>query len=191
MSEQTLFDNAPLVNSPGEERVLQLLRDGTFRVDEDGTIWRLSVIRKNEHSNRRVRIVPRRAEHKNYSGYSAIRFGGKRGPFFFAFSHRIIWILANGPIPTKMQINHKNGDRQDNRLANLEMVTSQQNVRHSYDVLHRKPSRGAIEKLTENDVRAIRALRGVIPNLAIARQFGINSTYVYSIFNRTRWKHVL
>ena len=45
--------------------------------------------------------------------------------------HRIVWIAANGPIPDGLEINHRNGQRDDNRLVNLELVTHAQNVRHA------------------------------------------------------------
>lgn len=38
--------------------------------------------------------------------------------------HRIIWIFHNGAIPPAMQIHHKNHNKSDNRIENLDLLTS-------------------------------------------------------------------
>lgn len=42
------------------------------------------------------------------------------------YSHRIIWLLVNGDWP-EGQVDHINGIKHDNRLANLRVVTNQEN----------------------------------------------------------------
>lgn len=45
-------------------------------------------------------------------------------------AHRVMWIAHMGRIPRGRVINHRNGVRNDNRLANLECVRQQQNLLH-------------------------------------------------------------
>ncbi len=40
--------------------------------------------------------------------------------------------------PGTWQVNHKDGNRRNNKLSNLEWVTPSQNIRHSFDVLGKK-----------------------------------------------------
>lgn len=44
-------------------------------------------------------------------------------------AHRIIWLLCHGEWPTD-QIDHINGERSDNRIANLRVVTCAENLRN-------------------------------------------------------------
>lgn len=39
----------------------------------------------------------------------------------------VIWVAANGPVPLGFQLDHINGDRKDNRICNLRMVTATEN----------------------------------------------------------------
>lgn len=43
--------------------------------------------------------------------------------------HRLVWEAFNGPIPECMQVNHINEDKTDNRLENLNLLTSGDNIR--------------------------------------------------------------
>lgn len=114
--------------------------------------------------------------------------------------------------PDGHQVNHRNGNRSDNRATNLEYVTPQQNLRHAQEIglvpamlikprkLRRKGScnlpvlYGADNpraKLTADDVREIRQLRANDASYAeIASRFGIAKDYVASIVSRRRWSHI-
>lgn len=54
--------------------------------------------------------------------------------------HRAVYSAFYGEIPKGMDINHKNGNRHDNKMGNLEICTRSENIRHSFDVLGRKPT---------------------------------------------------
>lgn len=65
--------------------------------------------------------------------------------------HRVMWESFNGVIPGRLEINHKNLDRADNRLENLELVTHQQNIQHAVDAYK---SQGLL--------RAVKGVKGFI-----------------------------
>ena len=46
--------------------------------------------------------------------------------------HRFVFECYNGDIPDKMQINHKDSNKQNNCINNLELVTQSENIKHAY-----------------------------------------------------------
>lgn len=48
--------------------------------------------------------------------------------------HRVVWEAFNGPIPARLEVNHKNLDRADNRLENLELLTHRDNLSHAHAI---------------------------------------------------------
>ncbi len=59
----------------------------------------------------------------NSGGYQTVFIDGKSYQ-----AHRFIWMLVYGEDPGKNDIDHINGDKQDNRLCNLRLATRSQNV---------------------------------------------------------------
>src|SRR6185436_5681032 len=57
-----------------------------------------------------------------YRGYIKVKIFNK-----FIPAHRLAWIYMNGEIPKGMQIDHKDGDRSNNRIENLRLATASEN----------------------------------------------------------------
>jgi len=85
-----------------------------------------------------------RPEHHFPKGWSSTwnkRYSGKKAGTISAYQylrcafdksvypiHRLMWYVHNGGIPAGYEIDHINGNRQDNRLKNLRLVTDHQNA---------------------------------------------------------------
>lgn len=52
--------------------------------------------------------------------------------------HRVVWEAFNGAIEGRLEINHKDLNRVNNRLDNLELTTHQQNLQHAIDAYKAK-----------------------------------------------------
>jgi hypothetical protein len=99
--------------------------------------------------DRYCELLQRRAFKNNKNGYWYIRYGGKRGcervkPYFALKAiHRII---AEKFIPTptwkqkKLDVNHKDGNKNNNHVSNLEWCTRSENLKHALDNNLRKPA---------------------------------------------------
>lgn len=134
-----------------------------------------------------------------------VRHGYKR--FAFAVDNtvkhcsvpRVVWEAFVGPIAPGLQINHKNGVKDDNRLSNLEVVTPSENTLHGFRVLGRRPvsnprpgSMHGGAKLTEANIFEIVALRqSGLSQQKIANRFGITQAWVSRILLGKSWTHVV
>lgn len=125
MTERLPFPAFGATMSLAMELALHFVRDGTFDIDGEGRIWRRRV-------NGRP-IEARRAEVVDSKGYLRVVMGipGRRKTCHVQ-GHRLVWEYSVGPIPEGMQVNHKDLDKQNNRLDNLELVDASGNIRHSY-----------------------------------------------------------
>lgn len=56
-------------------------------------------------------------------GYILLSWGRKRS----LYAHRVAWFLMTGVDPMDLFIDHKNGDKKDNKFTNLRACTHQQN----------------------------------------------------------------
>ena len=98
---------------------LERLREFFVVADEGRLIWI-----KRPHKCNSVQ-VGQSAMSKDNSGYLRVTLDGETYKV-----HRIIWMLTHGFDPGKMQIDHINRIKTDNRPENLRLATSHQNMRN-------------------------------------------------------------
>lgn len=122
------------------------------------------------------------------SGYYIL--GSKLG-----FVHRLIVKTFIGKIPNGFEVNHKDGNKLNNDISNLEIVSKSENIRHAHRlglVDTAKGERNGMSKLKEADIISIcdMMLFG-LDNESIAKRFDIHPRYVSLIRRKKRWKHVV
>jgi hypothetical protein len=106
------------------------------------------------------------------------------------FVHRLV---ATHFIPNpenKPQVNHRNGNKLDNIVENLEWVTALENTTHSNEtgLVNIKGERNCSSKLTERDVLEI--FKSKEPSTKICHQYGVKSSVIRTIRNGRGWNHV-
>jgi hypothetical protein len=62
------------------------------------------------------------------SKYDLVYVAGK-----MFYRHRLVWELANGPIPIGHIVHHKDGNRRNNDLSNLELMSRKAHCKHHND----------------------------------------------------------
>ena len=134
----------------------------------------------------------------------------KTGYYFVSFSmgsrekkktFRVHKGLAETFIPNpenKPQVNHIDGNKQNNNLENLEWVTNRENVKHAYEVGLTDPTswnRRRNAKLTDEQVRFIR--ENYIPrdkkynSCTLARKFDMHPMTIRQLLNYETYKDVI
>ena len=96
--------------------------------------------------------------------------------------HRLVADAFIGPAPDKHDVMHINGNREDNRIENLQYGTRSENLRSTYDYGGRQAN-GKLN-LLDVDVIRTRLAAGENPQ-TIAEDFKVNSAAIYHIQNGT------
>lgn len=108
------------------------------------------------------------------------------------YVHRVVYEAFFGEIPAGLQVNHKDGNKRNNRIDNLELLTPKQNMRHAgTNGLLRIGERNRSTKLNADKVRLIRKLVGEkVSQTKIAKTFGVARSQIWLIMTGKTWKHV-
>lgn len=110
------------------------------------------------------------------------------------YVHRLVAMAFIENPNSSPQVNHVDGDKENNSVSNLEWCTPSENCTHALATNLYKPACGessGSSVLTEADVIEIRGMaeRGIY-HKDIAEKFGIGRKAVTKIVNRQRWRHV-
>lgn len=160
-----------------ERKLIDMTYAGILKIGRDGLIWK---VKKKHKEWKGYRDCTPKLQGHDKDGYLRLGIRDETGKTRRAFAHRLVFMYFYGDIPDGLQVNHKNGKRNENWLDNLELMTSSQQMIHAIHVLGRKigaPKGNSYWKnrkdlkLTENDYEVIR--KSNVPRMELAKQYGV------------------
>jgi hypothetical protein len=135
-------------------------------------------IRKNQITHKGYEKVMLYVDGKNYG----------------EFVHRLVAQCFIDNPENKPQVNHKNGDKTDNRAINLEWCTAKENVAHSNELKLNVPNFGTnhgMSKLTPKIVCDARRLKKEgYTYKSIAKHYGVSESVIGRACKGETWGHV-
>lgn len=104
-------------------------------------------------------------------------------------AHRFSWALFNGPIPEGMGVLHKCDNRACVRPSHLFLGDQRDNLKDAAEKGRIIGVKNSNSRLTENDVRAIRASEET--DEALGQQYGVHPAHISKIRVGRAWRHLL
>jgi len=122
-------------------------------------------------------------------GYYRVMLGRKSEKYI----HRLVIEAFIPNAKNKKEINHKDGNKLNNNLNNLEWATPQENNNHSIkNKLNCFGERIGNSKLKEKQIFDIRWIKSKcnISNIALSKIYRVSDGNISMIINKKRWKHL-
>ncbi len=135
----------------------------------------------------------RASKSNNGYGYFVLRLEGSG--FWKTFrAHRVVWTIANGPVPSGLLVCHHCDCPSCQNPHHLFIGNHVDNM-HDRDHKNRQAcgERQGNARYTEQEIRNIRSryAAGGISQYALARAYGMDQSTVSSVVRRKLWAHVI
>lgn len=110
----------------------------------------------------------------------------------YRFVHRLIAETFIDNPECKKEVNHKDGNKLNNHISNLEWVTRHENIKHAFDTgLYRSTEKSPNSKLTNDNITDIRQMIDSGKSLnSIGKMYGVNHATIRHIKLGLTWKRL-
>ena len=140
--------------------------EGRYQVSNTGKV---------KSMNYRHTGVPRIMTLRDNRGYKCVNiynaYKKRRGYLV----HRLVWEVFVGPIPEGMQVNHKDENKSNNSLKNLEIMTPKQNVNYGTGSVRSALSRG--KPVAQIDIATGEILKEYPSITSAIKEYGMSVQY--------------
>ena len=161
--------------------------EGFYKISSLGRMKSLERIEKNGSGGFRLRREYIVKTSLGKSGYLQVNLSlnGIKKNFLI---HRLV-LETFCPIDIKKSVNHKDGNKINNRLNNLEWVTHKENTSHAIDIgLIKSGEKHWRAKLTSEQIDLIRELLKTQKSIDIARKFNVHKNTIHNIKFKKSWR---
>ena len=172
--------------------------EGFYEVSDWGRVRSQSRPVRNSNGGTRTVKARMRKLVNHSAGYVQVGLQ-KEGVAETHLVHRLVALAFLGPCPVGTEVNHKDLNKHNNRIENLEYVTRSDNHRHAYrnganfysPIPNHYGEKIGTSKLTDDLVKTIitRCLAGE-PQSVVARDYGVSGPAVTHIMSGATWKHI-
>jgi hypothetical protein len=97
---------------------------------------------------------------------------------------------GNWKINRHKEVNHKDGDKTNNNVSNIELVTRKQNIRHAIDVLGKRFGRVTNDEVYEIRTRFNTYVNPKVGIKNLAKRYNISENAVSNIVNNVTYTNV-
>ena len=164
--------------------------EGMYQVSDMGQVRSL-----DRFDDRGRHLKGRVLAQSNTSGYLCVN-PSIDGKATLKYIHRFVAEVFIPNPDNRPQVNHMDGNKQNNHISNLEWATAKENSEHAWDtgLVNHSGENHTLSKLTEDDVRFIR--KHYNPDTTdfnqktLAEKFGVEKCTISQIVHRKTWKHV-
>lgn len=107
--------------------------------------------------------------------------------------HRVIWIAKHGVIPDGYVVDHINNNKLDNRIANLQLITSKENsTKAARDGLYLCGNASPVSKISESERNEIITLyeTGLYSLRKLSAVYGVSKSRVQQLVKRVGWTQI-
>ena len=159
--------------------------EGLYRVSNSGEIYS---IRKNNKK------ILKMKHWLDKDGYHTVKLCKNKKQKQYRV-HRLVAEMFVENTNNLPQVNHLDGNKDNNNVLNLEWITLRNNIIHGYKIgLYRTGSKRCNSKLEEHEIKWIREnyIKGSreYGSRPLARKFNVTKTCIYYIVNNVTYREI-